>query len=491
MSEDDLAASAASAPALRQVTALTRWVGGGRKLTQTGQLAMADARHLVGLLDTGDEIDPVLGERVFRTRSSADLPVLAIVVTWAKAAGLVRVVHGRLVPVRKNQRLIDRPAQLWNVMFTAFNQLGPAICPSGWFPSLLGDNFADGTAVLFGGIADGGGAAPTAAVEEEVWSALSVRYYLDEATDEQLGRLRKTTDHDVRRAVAGLVALAEKEAAAGMLRLTPLAEWALRSRYGAVAPGDQIARLKVTLLDTDPPVWRRLLVPATIRLDRLDRVVQAAMGWTNSHLHMFIHPAAATASPTLTSRWRTNAASPCATWSIERVKPSGTSTTSAMDGNTRSCSSSCWPPSPAAGTPPVWLAHAPAHRKTAAVPTATPTSSTHLPSPATPNISICWNGSASRKAVTSTRCISTPPTPTADSTPSYSPRPAPPDQGSAAGVGRARGRNSVRPAADTAQSENTPRTGLAVEFTRRRPLAARVEMPGRRRPGPMPNPAGC
>jgi hypothetical protein len=293
MPEDDLAAPAASTPALRQVAALTRWVGQGRKLTQTGQLTMADARHLVGLLDTGDEIDPVIGERVFRTRSSAELPVLAIVVAWAKAARLVRVVHGRLVPVKKNQLLIDRPAQLWEVMFAAFDQMGPAICPSGWFQSLLGDNFADGIAVLFGGIADGGGAVPTEAVQEEVWSALSARYYLDDATTEQLARLRKSTDHDVRRAVAGLVTLgvlAEEEAAAGVLRLTPLAECSLRSRSGAVAPGDQIAQLKVTLLDTEPPVWRRLLVPATIRLDRLDRVIQAAMGWTNSHLHMFIHP---------------------------------------------------------------------------------------------------------------------------------------------------------------------------------------------------------
>jgi hypothetical protein len=292
MSEDDLATAAASASALRQVTAFTRWVGEGRKLTQTGQLTMADARHLVGLLNTGDEIDPVIGERVFRTRSSAELPILAIVVAWAKAARLVRQVHGRLVPVKKNQRLIDRPAQLWNTMFAVFNELGPAVCPSGWVQSLLGDNFADGIAILFRAVADGGGAAPTETVQEEVWSALSARYYLDEATGEQLARLRKSTGHDVRRVVAGLVtlgALAEEEAAAGMLRLTPLAEGALRSRYGDVAAGDPIAQLKITLLDTEPPVWRRLLVPATIRLDRLDRVIQAAMGWTNSHLHMFIH----------------------------------------------------------------------------------------------------------------------------------------------------------------------------------------------------------
>jgi hypothetical protein len=293
MLDDEFAAAASAAPALRQVTAFTRWVGDGRKLTQTGQLTMADARHLVSLLQTGDEIDPVIGERVFRTRSSAELPVLAIVVAWAKAAGLVRQVRGRLVPVKKNQRLIDRPAQLWSTMFAAFDELGPALCPSGWFQSLLGENFPDGVAILFGGIADGGGAAPIEAVQEEVWSALSARYYLNEATREQLTRLRDSTGHDVRRVVAGLVtlgALVEEDAAAGVLRLTTLAEWALRSRYSTFAPGDQIAQLKITLLDIDPPVWRRVLVPVTIRLDRLDRVIQAAMGWTNSHLHMFIHP---------------------------------------------------------------------------------------------------------------------------------------------------------------------------------------------------------
>jgi len=215
------------------------------------------------------------------------------VVAWAKAAGLVRQVRGRLVLVKKNQRLIDRPAQLWSTMFGAFNDLWPAICPSTWLQSLLGENFADGLAILFGTIADGEGAAPIEAVQEGIWSALSARYYLDQATGEQVARLRNSTDDDVRRVVAGLVtlgALADEEAAAGTLRLKPLAEWALRSRYGAVSPGDQIAQLKITLLDIDPPVWRRLLVPATIRLDRLDRVVQAAMGWTNSHLHMFIHP---------------------------------------------------------------------------------------------------------------------------------------------------------------------------------------------------------
>jgi hypothetical protein len=45
-----------------------------------------------------------------------------------------------------------------------------------------------------------------------------------------------------------------------------------------------IARLKITLDDVEPPVLRRIEVPFAIRLDRLHTVLQAALGWTNSHL---------------------------------------------------------------------------------------------------------------------------------------------------------------------------------------------------------------
>ena len=34
-------------------------------------------------------------------------------------------------------------------------------------------------------------------------------------------------------------------------------------------------------------MWRRLLVPGSVRLDKLHRILQAAMGWEDCHLHMF------------------------------------------------------------------------------------------------------------------------------------------------------------------------------------------------------------
>lgn len=48
-----------------------------------------------------------------------------------------------------------------------------------------------------------------------------------------------------------------------------------------------LAVLKITLDEVEPRVTRRIAVPSDLRLDRLHLVIQAAMGWTNSHLHMF------------------------------------------------------------------------------------------------------------------------------------------------------------------------------------------------------------
>ncbi|GAB5430493.1 MAG: plasmid pRiA4b ORF-3 family protein [Devosia indica] len=52
-------------------------------------------------------------------------------------------------------------------------------------------------------------------------------------------------------------------------------------------PTPAVAVLKVTLDDIEPTIMRRVVVPANIALDRLHLVIQAAMGWTNSHLYAF------------------------------------------------------------------------------------------------------------------------------------------------------------------------------------------------------------
>ena len=51
--------------------------------------------------------------------------------------------------------------------------------------------------------------------------------------------------------------------------------------------GRSAYQLKVTLLHTKPPVWRRVLVDGSATLDQVHEVIQAAFGWWNYHLHEF------------------------------------------------------------------------------------------------------------------------------------------------------------------------------------------------------------
>lgn len=47
-------------------------------------------------------------------------------------------------------------------------------------------------------------------------------------------------------------------------------------------------QLRLQLRDVEPVVWRQVLVPGSVRLNKLSEMLLAAMGWTNSHLHAFL-----------------------------------------------------------------------------------------------------------------------------------------------------------------------------------------------------------
>jgi hypothetical protein len=56
--------------------------------------------------------------------------------------------------------------------------------------------------------------------------------------------------------------------------------------FAANGPG-VICQVKICLLDIEPTIWRRIHLPADLRLSELSLVLIEAMGWTNSHLHEF------------------------------------------------------------------------------------------------------------------------------------------------------------------------------------------------------------
>jgi len=50
----------------------------------------------------------------------------------------------------------------------------------------------------------------------------------------------------------------------------------------------QIYQIQIALKDFKPKIWRRVLIPSETLLPDLHKIIQTAMGWTNSHLHQFI-----------------------------------------------------------------------------------------------------------------------------------------------------------------------------------------------------------
>jgi hypothetical protein len=64
-----------------------------------------------------------------------------------------------------------------------------------------------------------------------------------------------------------------------------------RPRRGDTRPDEPLTsvhRLKVTLLHSKPPIWRRVLVPSDITFGEVHDIIQDVMDWGNEHLHEFV-----------------------------------------------------------------------------------------------------------------------------------------------------------------------------------------------------------
>lgn len=61
----------------------------------------------------------------------------------------------------------------------------------------------------------------------------------------------------------------------------------MRSKTARPSKPSLASQLKITLVGISPPIWRRVLVPSTMRLSSLHDAIQAVFGWTDTHLHHF------------------------------------------------------------------------------------------------------------------------------------------------------------------------------------------------------------
>lgn len=50
---------------------------------------------------------------------------------------------------------------------------------------------------------------------------------------------------------------------------------------------NQALKLRVKILETEPPIWRSIVVPSDITFARLHLILQVALGWSDSKEHQF------------------------------------------------------------------------------------------------------------------------------------------------------------------------------------------------------------
>ena len=216
-----VARAAAASVAVTRIRRFAEWAAPGRTLTATGRLRLADARELVSLLDLPDVIDPSIGGTVYKTRSSDELYETSVVFAWARAAKVVRVVKGRLVPVKSAGKLLADPVALAHRAFEVFFDLGEAVCPLGHLESLIRWRFGDVTSMLLTGLYMAQDQVDMADLKD-----LAIRVadeaMLEDADLDHPDLWRLQDDGDVDRLLAQLVSLGAITLTDGQAELTPL-----------------------------------------------------------------------------------------------------------------------------------------------------------------------------------------------------------------------------------------------------------------------------
>jgi len=224
--EAELVEAARASRTLAQLASFTEFVGAGRKLTQRGNLTLADARAVVERLGASEEMDPTFGSRTFATRSAAELPTLALVFRWARAAGFVKVRHGRVSATRRGAALGARPLDDWRRAFEGFLHCQPVARHGRWdwgpFWSEILDELLEALpAALY--VAD---RIALATLHDEAWRVTVGRFIVDDPLP-IADALRRGMAADIDgRIVRNLVDLGAVTREDDAIALTPLGVWA-------------------------------------------------------------------------------------------------------------------------------------------------------------------------------------------------------------------------------------------------------------------------
>jgi hypothetical protein len=143
------------------------------------------------------------------------------VFAWARAARVVRVVKGRLVPVKSAAKLLADPLALAHRAFEAFFGVGEAVCGSGYAESLVRWVFDEVTFTVMMVLYDAQEPMDTVELHDVGFRTVEASQMLD-LESPHADVWRRLCDNDVDRLLAQLALLGAVTLNDGVLEITAL-----------------------------------------------------------------------------------------------------------------------------------------------------------------------------------------------------------------------------------------------------------------------------
>ncbi|MFH1329204.1 MAG: hypothetical protein ABIJ48_00880 [Actinomycetota bacterium] len=260
-SADELESAARNTVWVERLRRLVGYVGEGRLLTDKGNLRLADGKALVDLLGTGDRFDQKIGDKVFKTKSSADLSGVDLAFRMAVESGMLIRKGKKLLP-GPNAGWVDDPlSALYGAWLALLNRIGPTQHRYrdhhyGWdwfaqeldasLPMILLDVYRDGDV-------------PIDEVAQDMWNHLLDVFDLDDVPGDKLAFHRTLVEGSIRRAfdLLGELGLVDVEdvveaktdyggtvRTGGVVDLTPLGKWAVQRLASRVTSAPIVGALR-------------------------------------------------------------------------------------------------------------------------------------------------------------------------------------------------------------------------------------------------------
>jgi hypothetical protein len=115
---------------------------------------------------------------------------------------------------------------------------------------------------------------------------LADRLKLDEKNSRTISFTAKELESIREKAEAALPHASDRILRNSLRHVVNVVTKALEESEEMIPTSDRLYQFKITLVESQPPIWRRIQVK-NCTLDKLHEHIQTAMGWTNSHLHQF------------------------------------------------------------------------------------------------------------------------------------------------------------------------------------------------------------